>query len=517
MDDITVRKGETTPHGFPHICRYSVVGVDKSTCVSHSSNYRRNADGCALARCNSAMRRCLKCVEIGRGSKANACTDPITGMCGEHAVAHPVQKHIDPSIIKPPPVQPERFRMPPAMPVMPDTSIGRRATRNSGGSPSAGGPLLGKTTARQTKTAPHVPAQNEPDGRTMPPGDRADIGKKTDTAPGPMLGKKAENPEWVAIVARVRKAIADAVVIRLPPDRFRPMPDQPRDYFDPDEMESLQRSIEEVGQIQDGLCRPAAREGTSDYELLDGERRLRSIINAKLPEYRAKCVDIDDEAAPFLIAAIANFNRPEHTPLEKANVIHRLFTHRLKVPMPAIAKLLGISAGTAYKLHSLKNLPQEVWDLLDPRKVRKGEDTLPLTAGYEIARLTDPRHAEYAKDFGKRVFLKQMPLHRLAAEVDMVLARSETLSHGGGRAGGIRERDQPARRFRFAQRKIDLVFNEFDAALERIREMHADGTLPPEARHVDIDMNRLIRMGKEVIQLAGGVLDPEHGTLPKCP
>lgn len=82
--EVAEKKGGTTPSAFPHICVFSVTGVDKQTCISFSSVHSRNQSGCVAARCNSAARLCIKCVAQGLGIKAHAATNPATGLCDQH-------------------------------------------------------------------------------------------------------------------------------------------------------------------------------------------------------------------------------------------------------------------------------------------------------------------------------------------------------------------------------------------------------------------------------------------------
>ncbi len=489
MDDVALLwKGGTEPTSFPHLCPYRQPGAEKQVCIDlGGTSYQQNLNGCCGTQrgkqrflpCNSIVRRCIVCLEKGRrGLKANAVTNVRDGTCDEHAKGAPAERSASEFRL---PATPQRR----AMPVDAGRPLGTAEV-----APTRAGPDLGKKAAVVVQRA---------DQATEPL-----LGEKAHHQE-PLLGRKAEEPRWRAVIARVRKAIAEAELVKLPPERFRPMPGQPRDYFDPEELGALEESIIEVGQIQDGMCRPVSPDGKgSDYELLDGERRWRCVTRSGAAIYRAKCVVIDDEAAPYVIAAISNFNRSDHTPMEKSNAIERLLNGGLKVPVGEIAKMLGIGVNTVYKLHTLQKLPQEVKDMLDPRlhKGRK-EDLLPLVAGYELARLTDPVHREYAKDLGRRVLVKQLSLPKLRVEVDRILVRS-------GHARSTRERLQPARQFKFVERQINIMFVAMEEMKQRIKDMKQDRTLPDDARRIDTDMNRLIRDVKECIVLVGGVLYEEN-------
>ncbi|MEI9966992.1 MAG: hypothetical protein WDN67_05235 [Candidatus Moraniibacteriota bacterium] len=78
----------------------------------------------------------------------------------------------------------------------------------------------------------------------------------------------------------------------------------------------------------------------------------------------ATLIELDDDAVPWLIAAVANFNREGHTPTELADSIDHMV--KLKIPMEEIAGLIGISLHWAYQMYGLKKLQPDVWDMLDP-------------------------------------------------------------------------------------------------------------------------------------------------------
>ncbi len=88
-------KGGTAPNTFPHVCPFRVDGADKKACLELSgANYHQNRSGCCGASrgsayfepCNSEVRRCIVCIQIGRrGLRANPVTNVAAGTCDEHA------------------------------------------------------------------------------------------------------------------------------------------------------------------------------------------------------------------------------------------------------------------------------------------------------------------------------------------------------------------------------------------------------------------------------------------------
>ena len=148
-----------------------------------------------------------------------------------------------------------------------------------------------------------------------------------------------------------------------------------------------------------------------EYELLDGERRWRVVSRIGEADYRAMLVEIDDEAAPFIVATIANFNRADHTPMELAKAIHRL-RHGLEMPMEVIADMHGIKTFWAYQLQGLMGLHPVVQDYLDER-IMKEKECMPVTAAVHISKLDK----ELQPDLARRFMAGEITLRGLRAEV----------------------------------------------------------------------------------------------------
>jgi ParB family chromosome partitioning protein len=218
--------------------------------------------------------------------------------------------------------------------------------------------------------------------------------------------RAAKHENWKVLLDKGKKALAQAVEIRVLPSCVHPMPGQPRVYFNTDSIMRLAESIRSVGQVYPGIVRKV---GNDNYELLDGERRWRAITLVGI-HYRALLVEIDDESVPFLVAAIANFNREGHTALEIADSIKHMYDD-IGMPIEEIAKVLGITPHWAYQLLSLRHLHPDVRDMLDP--LRPKEERLPVTAAINIAK-TKP---SLQVDLAKRFVEKDVSLNSLRKEV----------------------------------------------------------------------------------------------------
>lgn len=161
---------------------------------------------------------------------------------------------------------------------------------------------------------------------------------------------------------------------RIPIDRIRPNPDQPRRDFDEKDLDDLAASIREKGVIQPLILRPAASGG---YEIVAGERRWRAAQRAGLHELPAVVRELSD-AEMLEIAIIENIQRADLNPLEEANGYRQLMD-RFGHTQERLAEALGKSRSHIANLLRLLTLPEPVLELL-----RLGS----LTAGHARALVT---------------------------------------------------------------------------------------------------------------------------------
>jgi len=201
----------------------------------------------------------------------------------------------------------------------------------------------------------------------------------------------------------------------IPIDQIRPNPQQPRQTFDDQALESLAASIREVGLLQPIVVRP----DEDGYVLIAGERRCRAAEIAGLDDIPAliRAEDID-EATSLADALIENVQREDLSPLEEAGAYQQLLadfglTHEevagrvgksrsavtntlrlLQLPT-RIQGMVGrgeLSAGharallgledTAYAIHIAERVVAEGWS------VRQVEDAVKSRAGHTVPRRT---------------------------------------------------------------------------------------------------------------------------------
>lgn len=106
----------------------------------------------------------------------------------------------------------------------------------------------------------------------------------------------------------------DSAFKQLPLHRVEPNPDQPRQDFNEEELQSLAESIRVHGVIQPLTVRET---GDGYYQIIAGERRWRASRLAGLTEVPALVIEADDKTAKEL-ALIENLQRQDLNSVEEA-------------------------------------------------------------------------------------------------------------------------------------------------------------------------------------------------------
>jgi len=184
---------------------------------------------------------------------------------------------------------------------------------------------------------------------------------------------------------RVRDSGPQQADRKIPIERIKPNPDQPRRDFDKDELQDLAASIREKGVIQPLILRKSGG-GSDDYEIVAGERRWRAAQIAQLHEVPALIRDYTDTEV-LEIAIIENVQRSDLNPVEEA-AGYRQLMDRFGHTQEKLAEALGKSRSHIANLLRLLNLPDEVLDYL-----RSGK----LTSGHARALITAENPAELAR------------------------------------------------------------------------------------------------------------------------
>ena len=170
----------------------------------------------------------------------------------------------------------------------------------------------------------------------------------------------------------------------LPIYKIEPNPDQPRQDFDPEELQALAESIAVHGLIQPLTVRQLE---SGYYQIIAGERRWRASRMAGLNEVPAVVIEADDRKATEL-ALIENLQRSDLNPVEEALGYQKLIGE-FGLTQEDASRQVGKSRSAVANTLRLLTLSDKILELL-----RTGK----LTAGHARAILTvkSPRKQEEA-------------------------------------------------------------------------------------------------------------------------
>ncbi len=170
----------------------------------------------------------------------------------------------------------------------------------------------------------------------------------------------------------------------LPIYKVEPNPDQPRQDFDPEELQSLADSITVHGILQPLTVREM---GNGYYQIIAGERRWRAARMANLSEVPAVIIEADDKKVTEL-ALIENLQRQDLNPVEEALGYQSLIDDYGLTQEEAAARV-GKSRPAVTNALRLLGLAPEVLS-----RLRNGE----LTAGHAraILSLKEPKKQQEA-------------------------------------------------------------------------------------------------------------------------
>ncbi len=164
-------------------------------------------------------------------------------------------------------------------------------------------------------------------------------------------------------------------------EKIRPNPYQPRQGIPVASVMDLSESIKEKG-VMSPLVVVKAKDGSDDYILVAGERRLQASKVAGIAEVPVIVRDLTDQEMAE-IALIENLHRKDLNPIEEGYAFLRLMTE-FKVSVDEIAQ--KISKTTAYIDNKLRltRMPQILQNAIAVGEITEGH-------GRILTGLTDPQ------------------------------------------------------------------------------------------------------------------------------
>lgn len=150
---------------------------------------------------------------------------------------------------------------------------------------------------------------------------------------------------------------------------IEPRKDQPRKYFDDENLQLLADSIATHGVLQPIIVRENPIYPSS-YEIIAGERRWRAAKLAGLTEIPVVVIT-GDELKVAQIALVENVQREDLNPIEEAFAYQALI-ERFGLTQEQLSKEVGKSRSAIANMLRLIKLPDEILELLKEDKISEG-------------------------------------------------------------------------------------------------------------------------------------------------
>lgn len=157
-------------------------------------------------------------------------------------------------------------------------------------------------------------------------------------------------------------------VWHIPVSAIQPNLLQPRQHFDPTELDELASSIKEHGILQPILLSEKVDGG---YELISGERRWRAAKLAGLAVAPAIIKKLANRQR-LEVALVENIQRADLNPLEQAFAYQRLMTE-FGLSQQEVAEKVGKSRPAVANIVRLLDLPEEIKKALVDKKINYGQ------------------------------------------------------------------------------------------------------------------------------------------------
>lgn len=155
-------------------------------------------------------------------------------------------------------------------------------------------------------------------------------------------------------------------ILQIKVSDLEPNPEQPRKFFDEEELKGLAASVKEHGVLQPLVVTPNG----AKYHLIAGERRWRAAKKAGLQTVPA-IVRSAEQLERLELALVENVQRVNLSPLEQAASIEYLHD-QFSLDYAAIGKRLGKAATTVQNTARLMQLDDSAKQALIDKKITEG-------------------------------------------------------------------------------------------------------------------------------------------------
>jgi ParB/RepB/Spo0J family partition protein len=193
----------------------------------------------------------------------------------------------------------------------------------------------------------------------------------------------------------------DPVFLKIPTNRIRPNPNQPRRFITPSAIEQMEASLREIGQQTPAKVRAMIEaerlaDPDHDYELIGGHIRHAGALKAGLATLDCLVLDLTPEQAE-LAGLVDNQTTDMHW-LDWVIAIEKLNQGPAKLKQQAIADRLGVSqARVNNALKIAKALTPASRELIYQQLIKLGPDkAVTERSTLALASLGDPKKVEKA-------------------------------------------------------------------------------------------------------------------------
>jgi ParB family transcriptional regulator, chromosome partitioning protein len=294
-------------------------------------------------------------------------------------------------------------------------------------------------------------------------------------------------------------------ILDVPVAKVRPLADQPRKHFDADALDALADSLRSIGQLTAVQVVRLPPGGEHDYELIEGERRLRVFRREGWQTIRAEVKQVSSRNDHWVQSFVANMGREGYTPMESARGLQRMCAMEPYASMQitrrneAIAKACGRSSTWVHQHLDFLKLDETVQGMMEPG----AKFPLRASAATLIARNVE------GKDRQLRVAKRIVEGELTGARARIAIREAALLSQpvGPGRGRGRRPSDDIAIVERAAARlemSLDVINSIPKSAFDRFVE-NAGAQKIRDLRH------RIERVGAELEIIADAMAKLDDG------
>ncbi|MFI3306988.1 MAG: ParB/RepB/Spo0J family partition protein [Mycoplasmatota bacterium] len=172
-----------------------------------------------------------------------------------------------------------------------------------------------------------------------------------------------DNLDMASIEKNIYETTPKEEITELKLTQLRPNPYQPRKIFNEEALNDLANSIKEHGVFQPIIVKKSIK----GYEIIAGERRFRASQLAKKETIPAIIRPFTDDQM-MEIALLENLQRENLSAIEEA-FAYKSLIDKLLLTQEQLSKKVGKSRSHLTNMLGLLNLPEEVQDLINSKKL----------------------------------------------------------------------------------------------------------------------------------------------------